>query len=144
LATRVHCSRATIYRYAGGKTQIRETVMARNAARIVDVVRRHVEGKRGAERVLAAVEVAVAEIRSDPAGKLFVESARGGPGTSWLTSSPTIAGLANELAGVADDAKAAAWIVRLVLSLLVWPDVDAASEHDTLVRFVAPAFVETA
>lgn len=140
LATRVHCSRATIYRHAGGKSQIRDVVMARRAARIVDVVRRHVEGMDGPSRVLAAVEVAVAEIRSDPAGQLFIESTKSGQGTSWLASSPVIAGFANELTGLTEDRTAAKWIVRLVLSLLLWPDADARSEHDLLVRFVAPAF----
>lgn len=34
LASRVHCSRATIYRCAGGKRRIRDAVMERSAARI--------------------------------------------------------------------------------------------------------------
>lgn len=140
VAARVHCSRATVYRHAGGKAQICDVVMARNATRIVDVVRRHVDGMSGPDRVLAAVEVAIAEIRSDPAGQLFIESARSGRGTDWLTSSSVVAGFANELTGLADDAGAATWIVRLVLSLLVWPDADPRAEHDLLVRFVAPAF----
>jgi AcrR family transcriptional regulator len=60
LAARVHCSRATIYRYVGGKAQIRDAVLARSAARIVDIVRANVEGLTGAERFLTAIEVAVA------------------------------------------------------------------------------------
>ena len=32
LAARVHCSRATIYRYVGGKAEIRDAVVARAAA----------------------------------------------------------------------------------------------------------------
>ena len=43
LAARVHCSRATIYRYAGGKGRIRDAVLLRLAARIVDSVRRAVK-----------------------------------------------------------------------------------------------------
>ena len=35
LAARVHCSRATIYRHAGGKAEIRDAVLVRAAARIV-------------------------------------------------------------------------------------------------------------
>ena len=78
LAARTHCSRATIYRYVGGKKDIREAVLARTAARIIETVRASVEGRSGPERVLTAIEVAVAEIRSDPAGQLFLDSARGG------------------------------------------------------------------
>src|SRR5690349_1270920 len=71
LASATHCSRATIYRYVGGKKEIREAVLARAATRIVDTVRASVERRTGADRVLTAIEVAVAEIRTDPAGQLF-------------------------------------------------------------------------
>ena len=36
LARSTHCSRATIYRYAGGKKDIRDAVLTRAAARIVE------------------------------------------------------------------------------------------------------------
>jgi AcrR family transcriptional regulator len=144
LAARTHCSRATIYRYVGGKKDIRDAVLARTAARIIDTVRASVEGRTGPERVLTAIEVAVAEIRSDPAGQLFLDSARGGRGWNWLTASPAVADFATELTGLAgDDARAAQWIVRLVLSLLFWPGADPHGEHLMLQRFVAPAFAES-
>jgi AcrR family transcriptional regulator len=144
LATLTHCSRATIYRYVGGKKQIREAVLARTAARIIETVRTSVEGRTGPERVLTAIEVAVTEIRSDPAGQLFVDSAAGGGGWTWLSASPMVADFATELTGLAgDDAPAAQWIVRLVISLLFWPDADAHAEHQLLQRFVAPAFAES-
>ena len=93
-----------------------KTATARTAARIIEKVRRSVEGQARAERVLTAVSVAVAEIRSDPAGQLFIDSVRGARGTTWLTASPAIAAFADELAGLEDDPAAAQWIVRLVLS----------------------------
>jgi AcrR family transcriptional regulator len=143
LAAESHCSRATIYRYVGGKKDIREAVLTRAATRIVESVRRSVEGRTGSDRVLTAIEVAVSEIRSDPAHQLFVDSARGARGTTWLTASPAVANFAAELTGLAgDDAPAARWIARLVLSLLFWPDADAKAEHTMLQRFVAPAFEE--
>jgi AcrR family transcriptional regulator len=143
LAARAHCSRATIYRYVGGKKVIRDAVLARSATRIVETVRASVEGRTGPDRVLTAIEVAVAEIRADPAGQLFVDSARGG-GWNWLTASPAVADFATDLTGLAgDDARAAQWIVRLVLSLLCWPDADPSAEHQMLQRFVAPAFAES-
>src|SRR6476661_588498 len=83
LAAATHCSRATIYRYVGGKKDIREAVLARAATRITEIVRASV------------------------------------------------------------DAPAARWIVRLVLSLLFWPDTDPHAEHQMLQRFVAPAFAES-
>jgi AcrR family transcriptional regulator len=143
LAAATHCSRATIYRYVGGKKDIREAVLVRAATRIVQTVRAGVECRTGPDRVLTAIEVAVAEIRADPAGQLFLDSARGGR-WNWLTASPAVASFATELTGVAgDDARAAQWIVRLVLSLLFWPGPDPHAEHQMLQRFVAPAFAES-
>jgi AcrR family transcriptional regulator len=143
LAARTHCSRATIYRYVGGKKEIRDVVLARTAAQIIETVRSGVEGRTGQERVLTAIEVAVAEIRCHPMGQLFLDSARVG-GWSWLAASPVVADFATELAGLAgDDVPAARWIVRLVMSLLFWPDVDPRAEHQMLQRFVAPAFAES-
>jgi AcrR family transcriptional regulator len=144
LAARTHCSRATIYRYVGGKKQIRDAVLAGTAARIIETVRTSVEGRAGPERVLTAIEVAVAEIRSDPMGRLFLDSAAAGGGWTWLTASPVVAAFATELTGLAgDDATAARWIVRLVMSLMFWPDTDPRAEHQMLQRFVAPAFAES-
>src|ERR1700742_1856765 len=59
LAALAHCSRATIYRYVGGKKEIREAVLARAAVRIVHTVRESVAGRSGPERVVTAIEVAV-------------------------------------------------------------------------------------
>jgi AcrR family transcriptional regulator len=143
LAARTHCSRATIYRYVGGKKDVRDAVLARTAARITETVRTSVEGLDGPERVLTAIEVAVAEIRADPMGRLFLDSARSGSGWTWLTASPVVTDFATELTGVAgDDAPAAQWIVRLVMSLSWWPGADAQAEHEMLQRFVAPAFAK--
>src|ERR1700749_1527120 len=66
LAARVHCSRATIYRYAGGKAEIRDAVVARSAARIVDRIREAVADLQGRERAFTAITLALKLIRSDP------------------------------------------------------------------------------
>ncbi|TMS54140.1 TetR/AcrR family transcriptional regulator [Mycobacterium sp. DBP42] len=145
LAARVHCSRATIYRHAGGKAQIRDAVLARLAASIVAEVRRAVAGMTGSERVLAAITVALQRIRADPLFALLLGSLRSGGAMADLTQSPVPAAFATELTGLAeDDPVAAAWIVRLVLSLLVWPGAGDAAEREMLERFVAPAFVRIA
>ena len=101
LAARVHCSRATIYRCAGGKRQIRDVVMVRAASRIVESVRRAVDGLTGAERIVTAITVALGEIRSDPLGHLVFNAIRArksiaspsrpAPGISWSNRPPTSA-----------------------------------------------------
>lgn len=140
LAARVHCSRATVYRYAGGKAEIRDAVVARGAARIVESVRDSVKKLDGPERVVSAITVALTLIRSDPLGQLMFSSARAND-LGWLTGSPLLAGFATELTGLTDrDPQAALWVVRVVLSLLYWPVGDDAAEREVVRRFVAPAF----
>lgn len=140
LAVKVHCSRATIYRYAGGKAQIRDAVLMRLAAGIIDNVRRAVDGLTGPERVVTAITVALEQIRSDPLRRLMLSSSNS-PEMGELHSSPVLGHLAADLTGITDDdPQAAQWIVRLVVSLAYWPIGNRRVEHQVLRRFVAPAF----
>jgi AcrR family transcriptional regulator len=141
LAARVHCSRATIYRCAGGKRLIRDVVMERSAARVVEAVRRAVTGLGGSERIVTAIGVALREIRSDPLAQLMFSTIRGGQERAWLTESPIVARLATDLNGLTDgDTEAVQWIVRVVLALLYWPVADEAIERKIVDRFISPAF----
>jgi AcrR family transcriptional regulator len=144
LAARVHCSRATIYRYAGGKAEIRDAVLARAAADIIDAVRSAVRGMTGPERVVTAITLALKRIRSDPVSQMMIASVGRVNAMTWLTASPLLAGFAGELAGLTDsDPVSAQWIVRVVLSLVYWPVEDEHSERELVQRFVAPAFAES-
>lgn len=139
LATRVHCSRATLYRYAGGKAQIRDAVLIRLSAGIIQTVRDAVDGLSGAERVLTAVTVALEEIRADPMRRIMLSS--GAPDLGELHQSQVLRHLAGELTGITEaDPQAAQWIVRVVLSLAYWPIANGDVEREVLRRFVAPAF----
>ena len=141
LAKKVHCSRATIYRHAGGKNEIRDAVVARAAARIVETVRSSVDGLTGSERIVTAITVALKRIRSDPLGQLMINSIRGVQGMTWLAESPAVIGFATELNGLTDDdTEAVQWIVRVVMAMLYWPLDDPAVERQILNRFVSPAF----
>ena len=143
LAARVHCSRATIYRYAGGKAQIRDAVLMRVAAGIIDTVRRAVEGLSGSERVVTAISVALEEIGSDPVRRLMMSSSNALE-LSELHSSPVLGRIAAELTGLTDDdPQAALWIVHVVLSLAYLPIGNKQTEQEVLRRFVAPAFDST-
>ncbi|HTX95007.1 MAG TPA: TetR/AcrR family transcriptional regulator [Mycobacterium sp.] len=140
LAARLHCSRATIYRYAGGKAQIRDAVLLRLAASIIDTVRHAVDGLSGPERVVTAITVALEQIRSDPLRRLM-PSAGQSPDLDELHSSPVLGHLAADLTGITDDdPQAAQWIVRLVVSFAYWPMANSRIEQRMIKRFVAPAF----
>jgi AcrR family transcriptional regulator len=140
LAARAHCSRATIYRHVGGKAELRDGVLIRVAARIVDTVRRTVEGMSGPDRVVTAIAVALDEIRSDPLGQLMIGRSTL-PQQAEVPASLAMAGLATELTGIAaDDPQAAQWIVHVVLSMVYLPVGNSQVERELLQRFVAPAF----
>ena len=140
LAKRVHCSRATVYRYVGGKAEIRDAVITRASSRIVESVRRSVVNMSGPERVVTAITVALRLIRADPLYPLMISPVRAGE-MVWLTGSPLLAGFATDLTGLTDeDAQAGDWVVRVVLSLMYWPVGDDETERQLVARFVAPAF----
>lgn len=145
LAARVHCSRATIYRHAGGKGEIRDAVLRRSAASVVETVGNAVDGLSGAERIGRAITVALRQIRAHPLRESMVESLRSGRGMTWLAESPVVAGFATDLNGLTeDDRDAAQWILRVVLSMLCWPVHDAEAERRVIERFVLPAFADNA
>ncbi|KZS64108.1 MAG: TetR/AcrR family transcriptional regulator [Mycobacterium pseudokansasii] len=142
LAIRVHCSRATIYRYVGGKTEIRNAVVKRTAERIVDSVRSAVEPLTGSERLVASILLTLQQIRADPLCQLMVSSIRGGTReVAWFAESPLLADFATELAGLAGgDPQAPKWVIRVVLSLMYWPAENEEAERRLVQTFVAPAF----
>ena len=140
LQARVHCSRATIYRHVGGKSQIRDAVLAREAERIVESVRTAVRGLSGPERTVTAVEVALERIRADPLGQALLHSISGTSVMQWIGRSAMPPALASELVGLSDDPVAAQWIVRVVLSLLCWPVDDRGTEREMIRRFLAPCW----
>lgn len=145
LAARVHCSRATVYRHAGGKGEIRDAVVVRSAASIVETVRGAVEGLSGPERIATAITVALKSIRSHPLGDSLIDSLRSGRGMAWLAESPVVAEFATDLNGLTDnDTEAAGWILRVVLSMLCWPADDTDAELRVIERFVLPAFADSA
>ena len=140
LAAVVHCSPATIYRHAGGKAAIRDAVVALQAARIVDATREAIKDLRGPDRVVAATVIALQRLRSDPLAQLM-RSIHATPVSEWVTSSPTVTGLAAEMLGPDnDDPLAAQWLIRVFLALWCWPLKDPVAQRTMLQRFLGPPY----
>ncbi len=142
IAARAGCSRATVYRHAGGKDAIRDAVLIRAIGRVVQSVRESVDSMTGQDRVVAAVLLSLRAVRADP---VFAALARTAPPAvlldQSLVSSPQLPATAAEIAGLpGDDPLAPQWIVRVVLALLFWPAPDDKAEEAMVRRFVAPAF----
>lgn len=139
LAASVHCSPATIYRNVGGKSVIMEGVMHRMSVRIVERVKAAIDGLEGAERIVAAVVVALNHIRAEPLGPLMMGAIRPDHDTGWLTASPLVAGLAEEMIGRTDPL-AAQWLIRATLALWYWPVKSRDDEHAIVAQFIGPCF----
>ncbi|HET7690445.1 MAG TPA: helix-turn-helix domain-containing protein [Nocardioidaceae bacterium] len=139
VAARAGCSRATLYRVAGGKKALLDAVFAEEAAAVAGRISAAVDGLAGEERVVKAILVALREIRSDASTLAWVRNAL--LTGDYVQSSADLKGLAVTLTG----SEAAApysgeWIMRVVLSLLVWPVKDETVESEIVRSFVAPGF----
>ena len=141
LAAKVHCSPATVYRYVGGKAAIRDAVTLRLASRIVDAVRKAIDGLAGEERIVTAVAVALESIRSEPLSQLMTDTIRAVREEQWINESPAVMTLAQEMIGSdTHDPIAAQWLIHVVLALWFWPSPEPGIENEMLRRFLGPAF----
>jgi AcrR family transcriptional regulator len=139
LAAKVHCSPATIYRNVGGKAAIMEGVMHRMSVRIVEHVKEAITGLEGPDRVVTAILVALDHIRAEPLGPLMMGAIRPDHDSGWLTSSPLVATLAEEMIGRSDPL-AAQWLIRATLALWYWPVKNRDTEREIAARFIGPCF----
>jgi len=140
LAAKVHCSPATIYRHAGGKSAIRDAVVAIQAEQIVDAARDAIEDLKGSDRVVTATVVALERLQADPLAHLM-RSMHATPVSEWITDSPAVTGFAAEMLGLdEDDPLAAQWLIRVFLALWCWPLKDATAQRIMLQRFLGPPF----
>ncbi|WP_068272703.1 TetR/AcrR family transcriptional regulator [Aldersonia kunmingensis] len=159
VAARAGCSRATLYRYVGGKSALVDGAIARAAVAVTSRVASATAKLSGPRRISEAILVAVAIIRADPVVSHWFANVRSGGSNAYLSGSPVVAQMASAvlgghsagsapglgghsagsapgLGGVPDD-DAANWIVRVVLALVEWPFPDAAAERRVVERFVA-------
>ena len=116
----------------------------RMSARIVEAVRAAMENLQGTERVATAIAVALTHIRAEPLGPLIMGSIQPNHDGEWLTDSPGVADLAEEVIGQVDPL-AAQWLIRVTLALWYWPLKDRVAEFEMIRRFVGPSsFLESA
>ncbi len=139
LAEKLHCSPATIYRQVGGKAVILEGIIDRASQGVLASVRQAIEGRRGPDRVVTAIEVALENIRAQPLGELMMGAISPDNGRGWVITSPLVADLAEEMIGRADPL-AGQYLVRITFALWCWPVADRESERELIRSFVGPSF----
>ena len=136
LAAELNCSPATIYRHAGGKSEILERLIFAFSQRIIGAIRQAIAGLEGTERVATAIIVALDLMRGEPLGKLMIGGFGHDGGT--VTASPFVVKMAEEMIGRSDPL-AAQWLIRITFALWYWPAKDKHTEHELVKRFAAPS-----
>ncbi|WP_446222101.1 TetR/AcrR family transcriptional regulator [Nocardia sp. IBHARD005] len=138
IAAAAGCSRATLYRYAGGKPQLVRAVMVRAAGSVVARVEAVVDSVPPGRRPVEAILAAVAAMRADPVLRQWLIRHRSPDTDEFLAGAPELGHIATALTRITPDDEAAGWVVRVVLSLLTWPLPDATAERHLVERFVGP------
>ncbi len=139
------CSRATLYRYFENRTALRRAFVHRETRRVAAVVAREVEGLSDErERLVAAMVSALAQVRSDPTLAAWFSTGGAGTAAQVAAASEVIGGLAASFLGDGADPdvrRRARWVVRVMVSLLVQPEVDLDEERLVLEQLVVPVVV---
>ncbi|WP_207841452.1 TetR/AcrR family transcriptional regulator [Williamsia soli] len=129
LATRAHCSRATIYRHTGGKKQLIEAVFLHTSTRITTTVTEAVAEMSGTDRARTAIAEALTQIRTDRIARQFLRSQHAIDGARAATDSAAIRAIAAQLIGLdPTNIIVSSLAVRTFLALVLWPPTDPADE----------------
>jgi AcrR family transcriptional regulator len=136
------CSRATMYRYVGGKPAIVDGVVARGAMSVVEQVRRALAGCQESERerVIVAILASVDAVRADTVIMEVLGKSSTQQNRSYLKSN--YVGATGQAVGLGLDDLQTQLYLRIALSLLTWPAADKDAERDLVERFVRAMFDE--
>ncbi|MDL9945188.1 TetR/AcrR family transcriptional regulator [Gordonia sp. ABSL11-1] len=151
LATAVGCSRATLYRYFPGKSEVLAAYVERAAAQVGVAIAGATDGTSDpGTRLIAAVMTAVEAVRANPALSAWFTADTAGASANLALLSPAIEEIVRGfLADIrADDGgrdpdaadlrERGRWLVRVIVSLLTTPGRDPDDERAMLEQFVVP------
>jgi AcrR family transcriptional regulator len=151
IAAAAGCSRATLYRYFENREALYTAYVHREARRLYEEVSEQVATVTDpAQRLIEGVITALRAVRVSPALSSWFATAQPPIGGEMAEHSEVIRalveGFVRSLAGEtgqSDDhvGRRARWLVRVMVSLLVFPGVDEADERTMLAEFVAPLVI---
>lgn len=137
------CSRATLYRYFENRDALYAAYVHREAHRVfADLAERIPRTGDRSERLLAGVTTALRSVRESPALSSWFVATQRPLGGEMAERSEVIGALTESFLaslGLDDVARRARWLVRVLVSLLVFPGRDADDERTMLQQFVLPA-----
>jgi AcrR family transcriptional regulator len=154
IATAAGCSRATLYRYFENRDALYTAYVHREARRLYEDLTQQVAGVTDpTQRLIEGVSTALRVVRDSPALSSWFSTASPPIGGEMAEHSEVIQALVeafvrslnqDERAGGGDGIeRSARWLVRVMVSLLVFPGKDEADERAMLAEFVAPLVVPT-
>lgn len=142
LANAAGCSRATLYRYFENRDALYTAYVHREAHRVFGELGDHVgDAADPGERLVEGVVASLRQVRESPAlSSWFAPTQRPIGGEMAERSEVIKARTEAYLAalGVEHAEKRARWLVRIMVSLLVFPGRDEADERAMLEEFVLP------
>lgn len=136
------CSRATLYRYFENREALYTAYVHREAHRVfAELATLHSDAHSPGERLVEGILSALCRVRESPAlSAWFAPNKRPLGGEMAERSEVIQARTEAYLAalGVGDAERRARWLVRIMVSLLVFPGRDEADERAMLTEFVLP------
>jgi AcrR family transcriptional regulator len=151
IAAAAGCSRATLYRYFENREALYTAYVHREARRLYEEVSEQVAAVTDpVQRLIEGVITALNAVRESPALSSWFASAQPPIGGEMAEQSEVIRALvegfvrslANETSSADDEVgRRARWLVRVMVSLLVFPGGDEADERMMLAEFVAPLVI---
>ncbi|OMB96063.1 TetR family transcriptional regulator [Mycobacterium sp. NS-7484] len=148
IAAAAGCSRATLYRYFENREALYTAYVHREARRLYEDVSEQVAAVTDPdERLIEGVITALRAVRQSPALSSWFATAQPPIGGEMAEHSEVIRalveGFVRSLGADAGDevGRRARWLVRIMVSLLVFPGVDEADERTMLAEFVAPLVI---
>lgn len=147
IATAAGCSRATLYRYFENREALYTAYVHREARRLYEELTRQVAGVSDpTQRLIEGVVTGLRAVRDSPALSSWFATASPPIGGEMAEHSEVIRALVEAFvrslgSGGEGIERRARWLVRVMVSLLVFPGLDEADERAMLAEFVAPLVV---
>ena len=149
IAKAAGCSRATLYRYFENREALYTAYVHRDARRLYDELTLQVADVTDpTERLIEGVITGLRSVRASPALSSWFATASPPIGGEMAEHSEVIRALVEGFVRSrgdgppdADVGRQARWLVRVMVSLLVFPGNDEADERAMLAEFVAPLVV---
>jgi AcrR family transcriptional regulator len=147
IARAAGCSRATVYRYFENRDALYTAYVHRETYKVFSEMGERIAGIADPrERLLEGVVASLRSVRESPALSSWFASAQRPIGGEMAERSDVIKALTEAFLGslgIDDVERRARWLVRVMISLLVFPGHDDADERAMLEQFVLPMVAPT-